>query len=916
MSVANSPPQRTRRTGGLNLKTRFSSVSPASSVVQSLTLLLVLFACTAFAQTSRDAKLLVTVVDQTRAVLPGATVTVTGLEDATKAVAVPPVKTSDQGIATIPGLRPGRYLIQAEFPGFDIGFLRDVRLRAGDNKHVVVLPLAGLQDSVTVSRDAQESAADRRGGAFGSALTREQVDALSDDPNEMAQQLQEIAGGGAVLRVDSFEGGKLPSKAQIKSIHITRDAFAAENHGAGGLFIDIITQPGVGPLRGGGRYQLRDGSLSGRSPFTPKKGPERSQNYGTNFAGSLIKERASFNLSFNGSTSYETPNLYAALPTGTRAEALALRVPRDNFFMFGNFDYAVTKDQTLRVSYNQNDSTQRNLGVGAYDLPEHAFASEEHFHTVRVQEAGPLGRRFFTNTRLEFSWSDTDSRSTLEAPTIRVNDAFTSGGAQVSGGRHTRTVNLASDLDYVRSIHSLRAGIVLNGGSFRSDDTSNYLGTYTFESLAAYEAGLPRSYTRRIGDPNIDYWNLQAGMYIQDDIRVRKGLTLSPGLRYEAQTHLDDFNAFGPRFGITWAPFKNGKTTLRASAGIFYDWLGSGIYEQTLRVDGFRQQELNIINPSFPDPGNVGIVPPINKYLLAANLEMVRNTRVSAGVDHAFTSKVRAGVTYAHINGTGLLRGLNLNPPGIGSGGSGGGRPDAVFGNIIEVTGDGRSRQHIVNSFLQVFVSPPSPNPSKELWNWKRINVGVNYSAGKIENDTDGAFSVPATGSLAAEWGPAQNDVRHRFNAFFGTQALRNFNANLGLQVASGSPYTIRTGLDTNGDLIFNDRPDGVGRNTLRGEGSLNLSGFFVYTFMFGKRRVQLPPGIMINGSPAGNFTVTQMQIDPLPRFRLGIVVNAQNLTNHTNYVGYSGTMTSPFFGRPTAVQGMRKIDVGLNFNF
>ena len=111
-----------------------------------------------------------------------------------------------------------------------------------------------------------------------------------------------------------------------------------------------------------------------------RKGPERTQNYGTNLAGSLIKQRASFNLSFNGSTSYETPNLYAALPTGTRAEALAIRVPRDNFFMFGNFDYAITKDQTLRVSYNQNDSTQRNLGIGAYDLPEHGHTSEEHFH--------------------------------------------------------------------------------------------------------------------------------------------------------------------------------------------------------------------------------------------------------------------------------------------------------------------------------------------------------------------------------------------------------------------------------------------------------------------------------------------------------------------------------------------------------
>jgi hypothetical protein len=860
------------------------------------------------AQAPRDATLIVTVVDQTRAVIPAATVTVTGLEDATKAASVPPAKTSDVGVATVAGLKPGRYVIAAEFPGFQTAVLKDVRIRAGDNKHVIVLALETLQDSVTVGRDAQETAADRQ-STFGSALTREQVDALSDDPNEMARQLQEIAGSDAVLRVDSFEGARLPSKAQIKSIHITRDAFAAENHSAGGLFIDIITQPGTGPLRGGIRYNLRDGSFSGRSPFTPVKGPERSQNYGSNFSGSLIKQRASFNVSVNGNTSYSTPNLYAALPTGTRSE-LTLRSPRDNVFLFGNFDYALTKDQTLRIGYNQEDSTERNLGVGAFDLPEHAHTNQEHGRTLRIQEAGPLGRRFFTNTRLSFSTNDSNSRSALETPTVRVNDAFTSGGAQVAGGRHTRTFNLASDLDYVRSVHSVRTGIVLSGGSYRSDDTSNYLGTYTFESLAAYEAGTPRSYTRRIGDPNIRYWNLQAGAYIQDDIRIRKGLTLSPGLRYEAQTHLDDFNAFGPRFGVTWAPFKSGKTTLRASAGVFYDWLNSGTYEQSLRIDGFRQQELNILNPSFPDPGSVGIVPPINKYLLADDLQMARNSRVSVGVDHAFTPKVRTGVTYAHVNGSGLLRGLNQNAPLDGA------RPNPLFGNIVEVVGDGSRRQNTVNAFLQVMVSPPSPNPSKQLWNWKRTNFGINYNWGQLRINVDGAFSVPATGSLVDEWGPGGDDVRNRLNAFFGTQALRNFNANLNLSMSTGMPYTIRSGVDLNGDLIFNDRPLGVGRNTERGDGRLDLSGFFVYTFMFGHQRIQLPPGIMINGSPGGDFRVTQMQADPLPRFRLGIVVNAQNLTNHTNYTGFQGSMTSPFFHQPTNVTGMRKIDVGLNFSF
>jgi hypothetical protein len=858
----------------------------------------------------REGRLLVTVVDQTRAVIPGAAVTVSSLDNP-NAPAIDPAKTSDVGVATIAALTPGRYLVTAEFPGFEPGVLKDVRVRAGDNRQQIVLAIQGLTDSVTVSRDQQESAADRRGGSFGTALTREQVDALSDDPTEMAQQLQEMAGGNSVIRVDSFEGGQLPSKAMIKSIHVTRDAFAAENHSAGGLFIDIITQPGLGPLRGGGRYNLRDGALSGRSPFVPVKGPERTQQYGTNFSGSLIKDKASFNISLNGSSSFETPNLYIATTDGTLSEALQIRQPRDQENLYSVFDYAVTKDQTLRINYFSNDYTNRNLGVGGYDQQERAYSSEFHNHTLRVQEVGPLGRRAFINTRLEIGWENSASHAAVEAPTIRVNDAFTSGGAQVAGGRRSHTFNVASDLDYVRGIHSVRAGVVLFGGSYHSDDTANYLGTYTFTSLAAYVAGQPTSYTRRIGDPNIDYFNMQSSGYIQDDIRIRKGLTITPGLRYEAQTHLSDFNAFGPRFGITWSPFKNGKTTLRSSAGVFTDWLQSGIYEQTLRVDGVRQQELNIANPSYPDPGNVGVVPPISKYTLASDLQMARNVRVSAGVDYAFSPFTKLGVTYTHVTGADQLRGLNLNAPINGV------RPNPAVGNLIEVVGDASSRQNTLNVFLQASLTAPSMAPPKTRWDWKRTNFGINYNLNRFENNTDGAFAVPSTGSLAAEWGPAGNDVHNRFGAFFGAGWLKNFNANLNFFYQSGSPYTIRTGLDDNGDQIFNDRPFGVGRNSLRGDGSFTVSGFFVYNIPIGQKTLgPMPPGIMIQGGGGGNFSVTTLSADALPRFRMGIVVNAQNLTNRTNYTGYSGTLTSPFFGQPTAAQGMRKIDVGLNFNF
>ena len=89
-----------------------------------------------------------------------------------------------------------------------------------------------MEESVTVAQNAQAAAADPRGNAFKTVLTRQEIENLSDDRTEMAQQLQDLAGGNATIRVDSFSGAPLPPKSMIKSIHIVRDAFAAENHSA------------------------------------------------------------------------------------------------------------------------------------------------------------------------------------------------------------------------------------------------------------------------------------------------------------------------------------------------------------------------------------------------------------------------------------------------------------------------------------------------------------------------------------------------------------------------------------------------------------------------------------------------------------------------------------------------------------
>jgi len=871
-----------------------------------LVLIAALFAVPAFAQPPTGT-LKVTVVDPSNAVINGATVTVTGAEDATRAAKIPPAQTTDSGVATIAGLAPGRYSIQAEFPGFETRVLADVRVRPGDNKQVAVLQIPKLEQSVTVGEDKQRSAADPRGAAFGTTLTREQIEALSDDPATLQQQLQDMAGPGAVIRVDGFDGSPLPAKAQIRSIRISRDQFAAEFHSAGGVSIEIITQPGLGPLRYNTNVQSRGGDLSARSPFVPRKGPENNLRYGFGMGGGLIKNKSSFNVNVFGGNAYETPNLNAALPDGTVSRTLPIRTLRDNLFVNGQMDYALTLDQTLRFGYNLTRFTNDNLGVGGYDLPDRAFANENTQHNIRVQHYGPVGRRAFTRSRLQLFLMDSDTRASTNAPTLRVNDAFTSGGAQLSGGDHGRRVNVGSDLDYVRGRHSIRTGAALDTAFVHSDSAANYLGTYTFDSLDAFNAGRPTNYTKRVGDPRLSYRMLQAAFYVQDDIRPAKSLTLSAGVRYEIQTHVNDRTNLGPRFGVTWAPFKSGQTTLRGSAGIFYDWLPNPVYEQTLRVDGLKQQELNIFDPSYPDPGVVGIIPPTNRYQLGDSYDMPRTTRFSTGVDQALFKVIRVSGTYSYQRGARLARGLNLNAPVDGV------RPFPSFRNLVEVVSDASSWQHQLQIDANVNPGALLPAFKGPRVSWKRTTVFLNYSLLTVDNDTDGPFAVPATGTLALERGPAVDDIRHRLNLSLNNQVVRNLIMSFNVNAASAGAYTVLTGGDDNGDGLFNDRPDSIGRNTQRADGQINLNALVGYQFAFG-RTAALPPGIGVFGG--GNAAQVRTFDQGTARYRLLLFVQASNLANRANYVAYSGTIPSPFFLRPTAVRDMRKIDLGFQLQF
>ena len=368
-----------------------------------------------------------------------------------------------------------------------------------------------------MSRDAREAASDRR-STFGTAMTREQIEALSDDPDEMAQQLQDMAGGNAVIRVDSFEGGRLPPKSAIKAIHITRDAFAAENHYAGGLFIDIITQPGIGPLRTNMNMRFRDGSLSG-DPARAAPGrrsregarrhavlQRRHRRVADQAEGVVLDQRQQQHL-----VRHALPALLHARrrrwSKGSRRAGRATTC--------SSSACSTTRSPRTRRCASTSATTSRrskNLGVGSFDLVERGYAHrgpQQHAAHPGGGTARPplLHQHARVDQLVGFGLALASSRD----PTIRVLDGFTSGGQQRKGGRDARRPSTCSRTSTTCAASTRCAPACSStAASYHSNDSTNYLGTYTFESLVAFRNGTPQSYTIRIGDPNIAYKNLQA----------------------------------------------------------------------------------------------------------------------------------------------------------------------------------------------------------------------------------------------------------------------------------------------------------------------------------------------------------------------------------------------------------------------
>jgi hypothetical protein len=811
-----------------------------------------------------------------------------------------------QGVAVIAGLQPGAYVLKVSAEGFR-SVEMPLTLRRGNNTAEARLAVAISEELVV----AEQAADQRRDNGFTQTLTADEIDALSDDPDEMAEELAQMAGPGAEIFVDGFSGGRLPPKDQIQQIRINSNSYSAEYHQAGMVRVEVITRPGMGGWRGRANFGFRDESLNARNAFAETKEPTEQQRYNVSFQGPLAKGKTGISMSVDGNNAFDSRTIVAQAPTGEPVGGLARNTTLGVNASF-RVDHQMGAGNQIRAEYRRRSTDRGNLGVGDFDLPERAYDTENVEDSFRVRNTRVLGKKVFSELKFEYSASENSTLPLSTLPTVRVNDAFTGGGASQTGVRSERELEIAQNFDFtIGRRHSMRAGILVEAGWWDSTQRQNANGTYVFTSLDAYNLGQPATYTIRIGDPVVTYSQVKAGWFLQDDFRLTRAFSVSLGLRQEIQTQVDDGWNLGPRAAFTWTA--NRRTTVRGGYGIFYDWYDSDLHEQTIMVDGQHQVDIVVENPGFPVVEGGGTRLPAS-IIRASSLTQPIIQQASIGMERQLTAWAQLRTDYMWTRGSNTLRSVNVNAPIDGV------RPDDTAGNISEIQSNGRR----ASDRLTVGI-----NARSERF---RIFSNVMYQLQSSRNFADSATSLPADSTNPdLDWGPSAQDVRHRLFVMFNTPLWYGVRAGLNVQIASALPYTITTGNDDNGDTVFNDRPEGVGRNSARGEGTINANLRLSKSFGFGGPGSgpgggpMMPPppgggggGGALNQRGPGGGGGPQMVIMEATnsRYRVDVYAQISNLFNNVNYNRFVGNLLSPFFGQATSAAAARRMELGFSLGF
>src|SRR6266496_3717360 len=519
------------------------------------------------------------IADEVGAVIVGATVTLIDASGTQKTAT-----TNADGTYTFTGLAPGKYTIHATATGFATSDDTQVDVGAGRREPFnITLKIAAIESQVKVAAYTSIST-EASNNANQTVLSGRDLDALPDDPTELAAALQALAGpsigpNGGQIFIDGFSGGRLPPKESIREIRINQNPFAAENDQPSGR-IDILTRPGTDKIRGSAFFNFQDESLNSRNPFataSPKRSPYQVRQYGGNLGGPLVKKKASYFIDFERREIDDNELVKATVLDANLNPfdlGLGVLVPRRNVTFSPRVDYQINTNNTLIARYSYTHSSTINSGVGGFSLPERAYNSSSTQQNIQLTETAVLNASMINETKFQFTRQRAESLADNTLPALNVSSSFIGGSSQIGHLINTeQRWELQDFLAYQKGNHAFKFGGRLRGVNITDINPNNFGGTFTFtgalvptldannlpnndrpvfvDSLERYRrtllgqqlgltqleiralGGNPSQLSIASGNPKASVSQTDFGVYVQDDWRVRPNLTFSYGLRYE-----------------------------------------------------------------------------------------------------------------------------------------------------------------------------------------------------------------------------------------------------------------------------------------------------------------------------------------------------------------------------------------------
>ena len=858
-----------------------------------LILVLLLMTFGASAQTGGAVKGVLT--DDSGAVIPAANVALTG-NGVNKTA-----QTQADGTYSFAGLAPGQYTVSVEFTGFS-PVTRTIAVSAGGTAQVPIqLAVVAEKQQITVAAEAGLSVSvDPDTNTTALVIKGDDLQALPDDPDDLADALQALAGpgsgpnGGSIF-IDGFSGGQLPPKESIREIRINQNPFSAEYDRLGFGRIEILTRPGTDKLRGSVGFMDSDATFNSRNPFSDIKPDFSSRMWNGNLGGSLGK-KASFFVDFMRRDVQDNSIVVAQYfdPKTLTQSAINTSVVTPNSFMViaPRFDYALSKNHTLTVRVEERLNTRDNAGIGGTRLPspysDLAYNMAGNGQNVMVSESAILSPKVVNETRFQFFRNSTASPGNL-IPQINVAGAFVTGGNGMGDTRDlTRHLELQNYTSVARGTHTIRFGMRLRRESDQSNQPTGFNGAFTFlggvapmldasnqivsggsgnpvtvtlTSLQQYErnialaqAGLtpvqiqtlgggPSRFTIQTGQSYISAVRWDAGPFIQDDWRVRPNLTLSMGLRYEVQTLLADHGDWAPRLSFAWAPgsARNGrqKTVVRGGFGMFYDRVGLGLFETAALNNGINQLQYTVYNPTFYP--NIPALSSLSAgqntiFKVDPNLRSAYSMQTALSVERQLPRNTTVALTYSFNRSVHLAQSVPVNAPLPGTF-----NPALPLSATNGIFPYGYPAGTIFENQSGGFMRQHMLMANFNTRFSRKVSLFGNYSL-TYAKDLPSSPTDPY--DFALDWGRSNFDRRHNF------QLVGNVTAPKGIQLApfftvrSGQPYDLLTGQDLYGDTLTNTRAALLSTSTC---GSVVRSGTSVCSPFgtFGSSYSVLTPGTL-----------------------------------------------------------------------